>query len=258
MAELGSFSLDNWGNRIYVDYDITAQQNNQSTYRRRIMLHVVNGGSVTWYTPTASFWSPNKTETLANHYTAGDHVLNEQWLTVQHDSAGNHTETIAGNIDTSFFKRDFSYTVQFPRTKSPATLDSFTGTRLTGGFTATYTGDASYTYKLRISIPYVVELQTFNNYVSGTEVRLSYEAVQLARENNPGNNIVIGGVIETWSGDTKVGESSEIMLNCTMGGSAKIRVNGVWKDAIPYVRINNQWKEVIPYIRVNNQWKEGI
>lgn len=39
---------------------------------------------------------------------------------------------------------------------------------------------------------------------------------------------------------------------------ARIKINGQWKEGIPYVRVNNQWKEAIPYIRVNNQWKEGI
>lgn len=38
----------------------------------------------------------------------------------------------------------------------------------------------------------------------------------------------------------------------------KVRVNGVWKDAIPYVRVNGTWKEAVPYIRVNGTWKEGI
>lgn len=38
----------------------------------------------------------------------------------------------------------------------------------------------------------------------------------------------------------------------------KVRVNGVWKDAIPYIRVNGTWKEAVPYIRVNGSWKEGI
>lgn len=37
-----------------------------------------------------------------------------------------------------------------------------------------------------------------------------------------------------------------------------VRVNGQWKDCIPYVRVNGEWKEAVPNIRINGQWKEGI
>lgn len=38
----------------------------------------------------------------------------------------------------------------------------------------------------------------------------------------------------------------------------RIRVNGQWKQAVPYVRVNGQWKKAQAYIRANNSWKEGI
>lgn len=38
----------------------------------------------------------------------------------------------------------------------------------------------------------------------------------------------------------------------------KLRVNGQWKEAVPYVRVNGQWKQAKPYVRINGQWKEGI
>ncbi len=37
----------------------------------------------------------------------------------------------------------------------------------------------------------------------------------------------------------------------------RIRVNGEWKKAIPYVRVNGEWKKAKAYIRVNNEWKKG-
>lgn len=43
----------------------------------------------------------------------------------------------------------------------------------------------------------------------------------------------------------------------TLARPIKIRVNGAWKDAIPYVRVNGTWKKAQAYIRVNNTWKEG-
>lgn len=37
----------------------------------------------------------------------------------------------------------------------------------------------------------------------------------------------------------------------------RIRVNGEWKKAFPYVRVNGEWKKAKAYIRVNNEWKKG-
>ena len=258
MPVLEDIALDGYGNYVRIGYDIVSQQNNSTTYDRYITLHVVGGGSVAWSSPTGSFYNPDITVNFSYSYGPGDHLLLGQQVTVAHDNAGEHTETISGQIWTGILKRNFSYQVPFPKTKSPAVINSFTGNRLTGEFTATYTGDQSYTYKLRISIPNVVELQRYDNYISGTPVRLSYDAVQLAKQYNSGKTVRIGGVIETWDGETKIGDSAEPTNTCSMGGSAKLRVNGVWKDAIPYVRVNGVWKEAIPYIRVNNQWKEGI
>jgi len=41
----------------------------------------------------------------------------------------------------------------------------------------------------------------------------------------------------------------------TAGGLAHVKVNGVWKTAIPYVKVNGEWKQASFYIKVNNTWK---
>lgn len=138
-----------------------------------------------------------------------------------------------------------------------STINSFTGNDIKGNFSATYTAQSSsYENRLRISIPNVKALQTFNNYVSGTNVKLSDSAIQSIKNYTSAKTIVLGGVIETWTGNTKVGESSELTTTCTIKKPARIRINGAWKEAVPYVRINNQWKEATPYTRVNGVWKE--
>jgi hypothetical protein len=43
----------------------------------------------------------------------------------------------------------------------------------------------------------------------------------------------------------------------TLSG-ARIRQNGVWKDAIPYVRVNGAWKLAQPYSRINGIWRKSI
>jgi hypothetical protein len=101
-------------------------------------------------------------------------------------------------------------------------------------------------------------IKTFNNYSSGQTVYLTESDINLIKQYATGTTVPIGIVIETWIGNTKIGETGEPTKQCTLGGTARLRVNGQWKEATPYVRVNGQWKEATPYTRVNNQWKEGI
>lgn len=41
----------------------------------------------------------------------------------------------------------------------------------------------------------------------------------------------------------------------TLAGSA-VRVDGVWKIAIPYVRVSGVWKMAVPWIRVAGVWTQ--
>lgn len=140
-----------------------------------------------------------------------------------------------------------------------ATINSFTGTDINKAFKATYTTKSSgFSYKLRISIPNVKAVQTFTNYSSGTDVYLSSDAIDYLRGYTRNKTITLGGVIETWNGGTKIGESSEINITCNIRRDMYIRVNGAYKRATAYVRVGNQWKEARPHLRINNTWKEGI
>ena len=138
-----------------------------------------------------------------------------------------------------------------------STINSFTGTDIKGDFIATYTKKTSSRQnKLRISIPGVKALDTYNNYVSGTAVKLSQSSINYIKSYTSAKTIVLGGVIETWNGNTKVGESNELKTTCTIKKPARIRINGAWKEAVPYVRVSGQWKEATPYTRVSGVWKE--
>lgn len=138
-------------------------------------------------------------------------------------------------------------------------INSFTGDNIKGNFAATYTKrNESFENRLRISIPGVRALQTYSNYVSGSNVQLSQEAINYIKNYTSAKTIVLGGVIETWNGNTKVGESSEITTTCLIKKDSYVRINGVWKKAVPYVRVNSQWKEATPYTRINGAWKEEV
>lgn len=175
------------------------------------------------------------------------------------DANGNASVYIDGSLDTTFVSGSAGGTATLPNIPRASVINTFTGTEITGKFKATYTAKSSYfENRLRISIPHVKALNTYRNYVSGNEVRLTQDSIDYIKNYTRNKTITLGGVIETWSGNTKIGESSEINITVNIRREMYLRVNGQWKRATAYVRTNGQWKEAEPYIRINGQWKRGV
>jgi hypothetical protein len=126
---------------------------------------------------------------------------------------------IGASLSTTFVSGDTGGIITLPRINRVAKINSFTGNDVEGTFSATYTKYISdWKEKLRISIPNVVALMTIDNYESGDGVTLDSESIttiQNYMNTNGTNQVVLGGVIETWNGNTKIGESSEINNICT-------------------------------------------
>ena len=71
---------------------------------------------------------------------------------------------------------------------------------------------SSFSYKLRVSIPNVVALETYGNYTSGMSKTLSVDKQKYLTDylcKNGKTSASLGFVIETYSGSAKIGESSE-------------------------------------------------
>ena len=123
--------------------------------------------------------------------------------------------TYSGSSSSTIFR--FSGSVTIPAQATPAPITGFTGNNLEGNFSATYTSTGSYTYKLRISIPNVQTLMTFNYPTSGAAFALDSGSLTYIRNymtQHSTNQVTLGAVIETWNGSTKVGESSELTNVC--------------------------------------------
>lgn len=76
-------------------------------------------------------------------------------------------------------------------------------------YTSYYSG---FTNKLRISIPQVKVLETIDNYENEKWFELSDETINyLYSYMTNSNSIQLGAVIETYNGNTKIGESSELL-----------------------------------------------
>ena len=98
-----------------------------------------------------------------------------------------------------------------------STINSVFGENIEDYFSVTYTSYYSkFTNKLRISIPNVIALETFN-YSSGTTFKLSDTTISyLYNYMKRSKTVTLGFVIETWNGNTKIGDSVELNKTCTI------------------------------------------
>lgn len=241
------------GCNYQIGYDLLRTDNAQRIHTIRLygILNVTNN-YIAWSSGTANVW--DATAGLATYYSNGSYEVVRKDLDVVNETSIN----VSGTLSTTFVSGTASGTVNLPAFKNPSVIHTFTGDNIEGNFSATFTkSSSSYEDRLRISIPNVKELNVYRNYTSGQEVQLSSSSINYIR-NYATDKVTLGGVIETWDGGTKIGESVELIIQCTLSKGNKLRVNGQWKDAIPYVRVNGQWKEATPYVRVNGVWKEEI
>jgi len=103
-------------------------------------------------------------------------------------------------------------------------INSFSGTDLSGSFSVNYTSYSNnFTNKLRISIPNVKALETFT-YTSGTSFTLSQDSLNyLYAYTSNTDKVQLGAVIETYSGNIKIGESTEAIHDCYVPNTDEFR-----------------------------------
>ena len=200
-------------------YDLLSQSvaNNTSTVRLYGILHVTNN-YISWSSGSASV-HVSGLQAIGTYYSRGDYTVITRDFTWSHDNNGDFSMFIGASLSTTFVSGDTGGIITLPRINRVAKINSFTGNDVEGTFSATYTKYISdWKEKLRISIPNVVALMTIDNYESGDGVTLDSESIttiQNYMNTNGTNQVVLGGVIETWNGNTKVGESVEINNICT-------------------------------------------
>ena len=116
-----------------------------------------------------------------------------------------------------------------PTIARAASIGTVTWTDLESSFNATFTSpSSSFSYKLRVSIPYVQSIVTYDNYTSGTAKTLTQAQKNTIYQyliDNKLSNCALGFVIETWSGNTKIGESSEPTKTFTMPALSTLSTN---------------------------------
>ena len=170
----------------------------------------------------------------SGNYTFGTgyHLLGTKDIVVGHNNDGSYPGRNVGISASSYhMSGSASGNIYAGNINRLATINSFAGNDIEGSFNVTYTSYvSSYTYKLRISIPNVIALETFN-YASGTTFSLSNNSITyLYNYMRNTNSVRIGAVIETWSGGTKLGESVELINVCGISNANPIFTNFTFED----------------------------
>lgn len=206
------------------------------------------------------FYNPYVQTGLGTTYYGGTYTLAYADETVAHEDGQPLTEFISGKISTSYGPANWEFQAYatFPAMDSATNIDSFNGTKLKGNLNVTFTAKTGYTYKLKISLNgNVPTADTYNNYVSGRNVKLSASNVAYIQRVTSSKTITLRATLLSYKSGALIGEKTAT-CNVQDVAGLHLRISGAWKDAIPYVRVNGAWKECVPNVRINNQWKEGI
>lgn len=205
---------------FYLDakYSSQSQANNTTTIQTRLNCTVNQGsGGGNGYKFTLSYGG---TKQGSSYWTFATETITTGSATITHNNNGEKSISLSSYLYVGYTGLDhtMSTTVKLPTIKRASKIDSFSGNDLEGTFSATYTKYVSgWENRLRISIPGVKMLQTYYNYASGTGVSLNEESIDYIKtymNTNHLPSVTLGGVIETWNGSTRIGDSSEIKNIC--------------------------------------------
>ena len=193
------------------------------------------------------------------NYYGGTHTLITTTINAPHYSDGNETLWISwwfsAYIGSWSGDGILNLTNIFPILNS--------GTDFTSSTNPTLNITAFNTYPLKVKL----EVGEYNELITRTlntknsinyTFDLTYEERKRIEDLMTENTIVVRETVCALRNGEEISWSYKDYIMTVEDRGAKIRVNGQWKEAKPYIRVNGQWKEAKPYIRVNGQWKEGI
>lgn len=229
-VQLGSY----WKMTLNVSESGTSTNNNTSTLSYSLVL-TSTGGSAQYNGAGSYAININGSRVRSgtvnlNVGTYGSVTLASGSTTVGHNNDGSKTVSVSASYSSAasayYLPTSGSTSGSFALTKIPraSTISAFTGTTVDGNFSVTYTKSvSSYTDKLRISIPGVKALMTVDYNTSGATVKLDSTSLEYIYSNYTTTQTVqLGAVMETYSGSTKIGESSEYKIDVSINAPPTI------------------------------------
>lgn len=234
----GTQSIENNTSQVTFTWTTTQTNDSWNGYTKTAYYYVsINGGAETKYSISYTL-SKNTTQTLVS-----------KTFTVTHNNDGTGSISVRTWMDTGISAGVVQKSKSLTLTTIPRSskINSFTGTNLAGNFSVTYTPYSSaFTNKLRISIPNVKALETFDYNTSGKSFTLSQETLSyLYSYTSNASSVKLGAVIETWNGSTKIGESSELIHDCYVPDSIVPKLGTVTIDPVNIVTQDKDSRNIL-------------
>lgn len=194
------------------------------------------------------------------YYGAGTHQLiyNEIW--VGHNSDGSGTAVLSWWFNSGLGNWSGSGALGLTKINRYAKLIS--GKDFKDTENPVFNIEAYGTFPIRVRLEALgssrVSRDLSNRNSQVYTLELTSQERELLRSLMTGDYLGIRYVVCTVSNGSEIAWDWKDYKMFKGNRGARIRVNGQWKEAVPYVRVNGAWKEATAYIRVNGTWKEGI
>lgn len=256
------------GNRVYIDgynyFQLNANEDQVDTSGNRSLVSVWLDLHVAGHVASSgiSVGVNGKSASLGyQYYSAGTHRLidNQYWVT--HDSDGSKTEIFSWWFNSNIGNWSGSGALSLTKINRYPVLKEGMNFKDTENPTLDIT--AYGTYQIRIKLEAGGNTSLITRDITNRESQ-KYTVELTSEEREALRSLMTGDTLPVRETVCALDNGNEISWNwkdytMTKGSKgARIKVNGQWKEAIPYVRVNGQWKEAVSYVRVNGQWKEGI
>lgn len=257
MTVLGTVYLN--GCNYQVGYDLLETKRQEGYHKIRVygVLNVTNN-YISWSRGTARVW--DNTVNIGTYYNKGSYTLVSKDVDVYCDEQGKCSVYVDGSINTTFVSGSTGGTAYLPDIPRYPVLNS--GKDFKDNENPVFNITAYGTYPIRVRLEAAgasrVSRDLTNRNSQVYTLELTDEERTLLRSLMSGDSLSVRYVVVTMSGGNEISWSWKDYTMTKGSRGARLKINGQFKEAIPYVRVNGQWKEAIPYIRVNNQWKEGI
>lgn len=251
----------------YLDVDAAVQSQNQAgnysiIYWRRFVRKTWGtgfwsgaGASGSVWSNVGQLWGPSSGHGYDfRGSTPKDQFFAEGTFRLNHDANGYANFEVVGNVTMSSLGSATAGSgvksaprigrpITPPTTPEPIGLDQITPTSMRYRFSGANVNDGGSPI-LEWQIGYGTDI----NY---PQFFLSSGGTSILPNLKPGTRYYVwarGRNAAGWGGF-----SARITAETLAG--VRIKVDGVWRDAVPYVKVEGVWRLAIPYVKVNGVWK---
>ena len=261
MAEIGSaVYIDSWNYLIPYATEVQIDTiNNRSLVVYGLNLHVA--GSVA--SSGIDVWIRSQQNYIGYaSYGKGVHTLMERQEWIPHNSDGTGSINVYWAFNSAIVYREGQATLTLSKIDRLPTLIS--GMNFSDSQNPVYKIQAYGTYPLRVKLEaggnnklITRDLESKNSQTY-TLVLTQEERKLLRSFSLDGKTVEVVEVVCAMDGENELNADGGRYTMTINRKTAKIKVDGSYRNVYPYVRVSGEWKEAKPYVRVNGEWKEVI